>query len=114
MIQLRYKPTGNIFTFEKEEAVRIYKTDTANYELIDYELPKEEVKKEKTIKELVMPETEEKDEEMQEEKVQVETKLEDLKHAELYGLAQKLELAPKWSMNKATLIKLLKDTGKFN
>ena len=113
MIQLRYKPTGNIFTFNKEEAIKIYKTDTANYELIDCELPKEEVKKEKTIQELVMPE-EITDEEKEEKQKENKITLEDLKQPELVGLAQKFGLAPKRNMSKATLIELLKTTGRFD
>lgn len=107
MLKLRYKPTGNIFTLPDEDAKTIYKSDEANYELIDYELPKEEVVKEKTVQELIMPE------EQQEQNAITLEELEQMNRFELYGLAQKLELNPKSNANKATLLKLIKATGIF-
>lgn len=126
MLKLLYIPTNNVFTLPDEEALRIKNEDRGNnYKILneDYVEKQIEQPKEKTIKELVMADDDNSETEqapIQEEEITQDKKpitIEDLKEMNrfaLYGLAQRLDLKPKSNANKATLLKLLRETGIFN
>ena len=132
MLKLLYIPTGNIFTLPDEEAFRIKKEDRGdNYKIFtedskELDIETKEENKKPTIKELVMPDEpkeqevelppakqEELEEPQEKERVTIE-ELQKMDRFALYGLAQRLDLKPKSNANKATLLKMLKETGAFS
>lgn len=129
MLKLLYVPTGNIFNLPDEEALRIKSEDRGNnYKILNPEFKDEPevIDEPKTVRELVMPDAPKekeielppaKQEELDEPQEKDKTTIDELKKMDrfaLYGLAQRLNLKPKSNANKATLLKMLKETGNFN
>lgn len=129
MLKLLYVPTGNIFNLPDEEALRIKGEDRGNnYKILNPEFKDEPevIEEPKTVRELVMPDAPKekeielppaKQEELDEPQEKDKTTIDELKEMDrfaLYGLAQRLNLKPKSNANKATLLKMLKETGNFN
>jgi hypothetical protein len=55
MIEIKFIPTGHIFSLPDEEAIRIVKEDRGNYKVVKGKVPEEKKPKEsKSVQELVV------------------------------------------------------------
>lgn len=59
MIEIKFIPTGHIYSLPDEEAIRIVKEDRGNYQVLKGKVPEEKKPKEtKSVQELVVKEEE--------------------------------------------------------
>lgn len=62
MIEIKFIPTGHIFSLPDDEAIRIVTEDRGNYEVISGKVPEEKKPKEKkSVQELVIVEKDKKE-----------------------------------------------------